>query len=112
MDCTFINDKVTVKALIDPKSYYSSISKALAQKIGLYITREFRLEYPAIKELDIDATNVSKKVMVRRWVSRKEVFISLPNIFDELKSLPLVIIDIKTFIVVDKPEYDLVLDNN
>ena len=40
VDCTFVNDKVTVKALIDPKSYYSSISKALVKKMDLYICRE------------------------------------------------------------------------
>ena len=65
VDCTFVDEKVTVKALIDPKSYYSSISKALAQKIGLYITREFGSEYPAVKELGIGTTNAGKKVMVR-----------------------------------------------
>src|SRR2546423_13788706 len=50
--------------------------------------------------------------MVRGWVSREEVSVSLPNIFDGLKSLPLVITDTETFVVVDKPEYDLVLGNN
>ena len=50
--------------------------------------------------------------MVRRWVNREEVFVSLPNIFDKLKLLPLVITDTETFVVVDKSEYDLVLDNN
>ena len=32
VDCTFVNDKVTVKALIDPKSYYSNISKVFTKK--------------------------------------------------------------------------------
>ncbi|CAB5376099.1 unnamed protein product [Rhizophagus irregularis] len=91
---------------------HNSISKALAQKIGLYITREFGSEYPAVKELGIGATNAGKKVMVRGWVSREEVSVSLPNIFDGLKSPPLVITDTETFVVVDKPEYDLVLGNN
>ena len=50
--------------------------------------------------------------MVRGWVSREEVSVSLPNIFDGLKLLPLVITDTETFVVVDKPEYDLVLGNN
>ena len=66
MNCTFVDDEVTVKALIDPNSMHNSISKALAQKIGLYITREFRSEYPAVKELGIGATNAGKKVMMRR----------------------------------------------
>src|SRR4051812_8244253 len=65
VDCTFVDDKVTVKALIDPNSMHNSISKALAQKIGLYITREFRSEYPAVIELGIGATNADKKVMER-----------------------------------------------
>ena len=112
LDCIFVNDKVTVKVLIDLNSIHNSISKALVQKIGLYITREFGSEYPIVKELDIGVTNTDKKVMVRGWVSRKEVSVSLPNIFDGLKSLPLVIIDTKTFVVVDKLEYDLVLGNN
>ncbi|CAG8597373.1 7533_t:CDS:1, partial [Funneliformis mosseae] len=41
----------------------NSISKAFAQKIGLYITREFGLEYSAVKELGIGTTNAGKKVM-------------------------------------------------
>src|SRR5215475_9867643 len=53
VDCTFIHDKVTVKALIDPKSKYNSISKALAKKMDLYISREFGSEYPAVKKLGI-----------------------------------------------------------
>jgi len=112
VDCTFVDDKVTVKALINPNSMHNSISKAFVQKIGLYITREFGSEYPAVKELGIGVTNAGKKVMVRGWVSREEVSVSLPNIFDGLKSLSLVITDTETFVVVDKPEYDLVLGNN
>ena len=50
--------------------------------------------------------------MIRGWVSREEVSIFLPNIFDELKLLSLVITDTETFVVVDKPEYDLVLGSN
>ena len=73
----------------------------LAQKIGLYITRKFRSEYPAVKKLGIGATNAGKKVMVRGWISREEVSISLPNIFYGLKSLLLVIMDTETFVVVD-----------
>src|ERR1044072_1075480 len=90
VDCTFIDDKVIIKALIDPNSMYNSISKILAQKIGLYITREFESEYSIVKELSIGVTNIGKKVIVREWVSREEVFISLPNIFDWLKLLPLI----------------------
>ncbi|CAG8523064.1 851_t:CDS:2 [Funneliformis mosseae] len=69
---------------------HNSISKTLIQKIGLYITREFESEYLAVKELDIDEQMLARK----------------------LKSLPLVIINTKTFVVIDKPEYDLVLGNN
>ncbi|CAB5356594.1 unnamed protein product [Rhizophagus irregularis] len=82
VECLFIYDKVTVKALIDPKSRYNSISKTLAQKIGLYITRIYGSEYPAVKDLGIGATNAGKKVMVRGWVRDEEVSISLPNIFE------------------------------
>ncbi|CAG8594096.1 2823_t:CDS:2 [Funneliformis mosseae] len=71
-----------------------------------------KLEYSTVKELSISITNTGKKVMVRGWVSREEVSISLPNIFVGLKSLPLVITDTETFVIIDKPEYDLVLDNN
>ncbi|CAG8716257.1 3684_t:CDS:1, partial [Funneliformis mosseae] len=88
---------------------HNSISKALAKKIGLYITREFRSKYPAVKELSISITNAGKKVMVREWISREEVSVSLPNIFNGLKLLPLIITDTETFVVVDKPEYNLIL---
>uniref|UniRef100_U9UGY1 Uncharacterized protein n=2 Tax=Rhizophagus irregularis TaxID=588596 RepID=U9UGY1_RHIID len=64
VDCTFVIDKITVKALIDPKSRYNSISKMLAQKIGLYVTRIYGSEYPAVKDLGIGATNAGKKVIV------------------------------------------------
>ena len=111
VECTFIHDKVTVKALIDPKSRYNSISKTLAQKIGLYITRIYGSEYPAVKDLGIGATNASKKVMVRGWVRDEEVSISLPNIF-ELKPPSYVGKSNEHFLVVDKPEYDVVLGNN
>ncbi|CAG8507414.1 10771_t:CDS:2 [Funneliformis mosseae] len=112
VDYTFVDEKVTIKALIDSKSYYSSISKAFAQKIDLYITREFRSEYPAVKEFSIGAINAGKKVIIRGWVNREEVSISLSNIFYELRSLLLIITDTENFVVVDKPEYDLVLGNN
>jgi len=36
----------------------------------------------------------------------------LPNIFDEIKPPSYLGMDTETFIVVDKPEYDLVLGNN
>ena len=111
MDCTFVIDKITVKALIDPKSRYNSISKILAQKIGLYITRIYGSEYPTVKDLGIGVTNAGKKVMVRGWVRDEVVSISLPNIF-ELKPLSYVGKSNKHFLVVDKPEYDMVLGNN
>jgi len=111
VECLFIYDKVIVKALIDPKSRYNSISKTLAQKIGLYITRIYGSEYPAVKDLGIGATNAGKKVMVRGWVRDEEVSISLPNIF-ELKPLSYVRKSNEHFLVVDKPEYDVVLGNN
>ena len=41
VDCTFIDSKPTIKALIDPKSQYNSISKTLAKKMDLYISREW-----------------------------------------------------------------------
>src|SRR6266487_3090565 len=112
VNCTFVNDEATVKALIDPNSMHNSISKALAQKISLYITREFGSEYPAVKELGIGATNAGKKVMVRGWVHRENVSVTLSNIFDGLKPPSYLGTDTATFVVVDKPEYDLVLGNN
>jgi hypothetical protein len=71
VDCTFVDDKVTVKALINPKSYYSSISKVLTKKMDLYISREYGSRYPAVRDLGIGTTNASKKVMRRRWVDRE-----------------------------------------
>ena len=65
MNCTFTRAKVTVKVLIDPKSFHGSISKALAKKIDLYISKEYGSRYPAIRDLDIGTTNASKKVMRR-----------------------------------------------
>src|SRR5438874_7617995 len=53
VECTFVDAKVTVKALIDPKSRLNSISKVLARKMGLYISREFGSKYPAVKSLGI-----------------------------------------------------------
>ncbi|RHZ88081.1 hypothetical protein Glove_26g164 [Diversispora epigaea] len=58
VDCTFILGKTTVKALIDPKSYFSNISKELAKKLDCYISRDFGGSgYPAVKELGIGAIN-------------------------------------------------------
>ena len=112
MNCIFVDDKVTVKVLIDSNSMHNSINKALAQKIDLYIIREFGSEYPAVKEFGISATNAGKKVMVRGWVYRENIFVTLPNIFDGLKFPSYLRMNIVTFVVVDKPEYDLVLGNN
>ena len=108
VDCTFTHAKVTVKALIDPKSFYSSISKALAKKMDLYISREYGSRYPAVRDLSIGITNAGKKVMRKGWIDREEVSVTLPNIFDEIVSSYLGI-DTANFVVVDKPEYDLVL---
>src|SRR6266542_3802001 len=82
VDCTFVYEKVTVKALIDPKSYYSSISKALAKKMDLYISREGGSGFPAVQRLGIGATNAGKKVMIRGWLQREKVSVTLPNIFN------------------------------
>jgi hypothetical protein len=59
--------------------------------MDLYITRMYRSKYLTVKDLGIGTTNAGKKVM----------------------STPLHIweIDTKSFVVVDKPEYDLVLGN-
>ena len=109
VNCTFIRAKVTVKALIDSKSFHGSISKALAQKMGLYISREYGSGYPAVRDLGINVTNASKKVMRRGWVDRKEVSVTLPNIFDGIVSPLYFGNDTANFVVLDKPEYDLVL---
>ena len=109
VDCTFIDSKTIVKTLIDPKYKYGSISKALAQKIDLYITRMYGSKYLAVKDLGIGATNAGKKVMRRGWVDREEVSVTLPNIFDEIVPPSYLGIDTANFVVVDKPEYDLVL---
>jgi hypothetical protein len=109
VNCIFIQAKVTVKALIDPKSYHGSISKALAQKMDLYISREYGSGYPAVRDLGIGATNAGKKVMRRGWVDREKVSVALPNIFDEIVPPSYLGIDTANFVVVDKPEYDLVL---
>ncbi|CAG8687894.1 11562_t:CDS:2 [Funneliformis mosseae] len=78
-----VNDgctEVTVKALIDPKFFHGSISKTLAKKMDLYISREYGSRYPAVRDLGIGATNAGKKGM-----------------------------DTANFVVIDKSEYDLVL---
>ncbi|CAG8699074.1 27268_t:CDS:2, partial [Racocetra persica] len=46
--------------------------------------------FPAIQSLGIGATNAGKKVMIRGWLQREK----------------------ETFIVVNKPEYDLILGSN
>ncbi|RGB22351.1 hypothetical protein C1646_776229 [Rhizophagus diaphanus] len=50
--------------------------------------------------------------MVRGWLQRENVSVTLPNIFDGLKPPSYLGMDTETFVVVDKPEYDLVLGNN
>ncbi|CAG8638537.1 11189_t:CDS:1, partial [Ambispora gerdemannii] len=63
VDCLFINSKTTIKALIDPKFQYISISKALAKKMYLYIFREWGSRYPVVEKLGVGATNTGKNVM-------------------------------------------------
>ncbi|CAG8664970.1 4761_t:CDS:1, partial [Diversispora eburnea] len=41
VDCKFVDNNITVKAIIDSKSHYSNISKALAKKLDCYISRDF-----------------------------------------------------------------------
>ena len=72
MDYTFTRIKVTVKVLIDPKSFHGSISKMLAKKMDLYISREYGSRYPAVRDLGIGATNASKKVMRRGELIEKK----------------------------------------
>uniref|UniRef100_U9TB27 F-box domain-containing protein n=1 Tax=Rhizophagus irregularis (strain DAOM 181602 / DAOM 197198 / MUCL 43194) TaxID=747089 RepID=U9TB27_RHIID len=69
---------------------------------------EFGSRYPTVKELAIGTPNADKKVMIRGWIKREKVAVTLPNIFDGLKPPSYLGIDTKTFVVVDKPEYDLV----
>ncbi|CAG8637628.1 1035_t:CDS:1, partial [Diversispora eburnea] len=109
VDCTFIDSKTTIKALIDPKSQYNSISKALAKKMDLYISREYGSRYLAVIDCDIGATNAGKKVIRRGWIDREKVSVTLPNIFDDIVPPSYLGIDTAYFVVVDKPEYDLVL---
>ncbi|CAG8620592.1 4426_t:CDS:1 [Ambispora gerdemannii] len=109
VDCTFVDKNTTVKALIDPKFQHSSISKTLAKKMDLYISREYGSRYPAVKDLGIGATNAGKKVMRRGWIDREKVSVTLPNIFDNIVPPSYLGIDTANFVVVDKPEYDLVL---
>ena len=109
VDCTFVDKNTTVKALIDPKSQYGSISKTLAKKMDLYISREYGSRYPAVIDLGIGATNAGKKVMRRGWIDREKVSVTLPNIFDDIVPPSYLGIDTASFVVVDKPEYDLVL---
>ncbi|CAG8530640.1 2751_t:CDS:1, partial [Dentiscutata heterogama] len=73
---------------------------------------EFGSRYPTVVELSINATNASKKMMVKEWVYRENVSVSLPNIFDRLKLSSYLGMDTATFVVIDKPEYDLVLGNS
>ncbi|CAG8665556.1 10821_t:CDS:1, partial [Paraglomus occultum] len=74
----------------------------------LYITRTDGSKYLAVGALGIGATNAGKKVMVRGWLRDKDVSISLPNIF-ELEPSSYLRKSYEHFLVVDKPEYDLVL---
>ena len=51
VDYTFVIDEITVKALIDPKFYYSSISKALVKKMDIYISREGGSGFPEVQSM-------------------------------------------------------------
>ncbi|CAG8628607.1 7412_t:CDS:1, partial [Paraglomus occultum] len=55
--------------------------------MDFYISRMHGSKYPAVEDLGIGATNASKKVMVRGWTDKKNISVSLPNIF-ELKPIP------------------------
>ena len=78
--------------------------------MDLYITRIYGSKYPTVKDLGIGATNAGKKVMMRRsWIDREKVSVTLPNIFDEIVPPSYFGKDTANFVVVDKPEYDLVL---
>ncbi|CAG8453118.1 14756_t:CDS:2 [Cetraspora pellucida] len=95
VDCSFIDSKTTVKALIDPKFQYNSISKALARKMDLYITRMDGSKYLVVEALGIGVTNAGKKVMPLADLGPSSY---LGNSYEH-------------FLVVDKPEYDLVLES-
>ncbi|CAG8608041.1 5379_t:CDS:2, partial [Diversispora eburnea] len=117
VNCIFIHRKTTVKTLIDPKSRYSSISKALVRKMDCYISRNFgRSGYPAVKELGIGAINSGKKVMVRGWIHNVKTSISIPDIFElepQKSPLPQSLNELyENFLVLDKPEYELVLEKH
>jgi hypothetical protein len=81
--------------------------------MGLYISKEFGSKYSAVKSLDIGATNAGKKVIVRGWLYGKKIFISILDIFDlksQSNTLPQCLgKSFKKFLVVNNPEYDLVL---
>src|SRR5437879_6512622 len=76
--------------------------------MDLYISREWGSRYPAVEKLGVGVTNASKKVMVRGWTDKENISVSLPNIF-ELKPPSYSEKSYEYFVVVDKPEYDLVL---
>ncbi|CAB4382017.1 unnamed protein product [Rhizophagus irregularis] len=79
--------------------------------MDIYISREGGSGFPAVQRLGIGATNARKKVMIRGWLQREKVSVTLPNIFDGIKPC-IRKIDTETFVVVDKSEYDVVLGNN
>ncbi|RHZ43894.1 hypothetical protein Glove_822g2 [Diversispora epigaea] len=76
--------------------------------MDLYISRDWGSRYPAVEKLGVGATNAGKKVMVRGWTDKENISVSLPNIF-ELKPPSYLGKSYMYFVVIDKPEYDLVL---
>ncbi|CAG8437347.1 2810_t:CDS:2 [Diversispora eburnea] len=83
VDCKFIYENIAIKALIVPKSQFNSISKKLAKRLDFYIHKMYGSKYPAMKTLGKGATNDGKKAKTYTH-----------------------------FLVIDKPEYDLVLDED
>ncbi|CAG8577887.1 4415_t:CDS:2, partial [Diversispora eburnea] len=64
------------------------------------------------KRLIVDCTFIASKTTVKALIdpkSREKVSVTLPNIFDDIVPPSYLEIDTANFVVVDKPEYDLVL---
>ncbi|CAG8613269.1 11647_t:CDS:2, partial [Diversispora eburnea] len=64
VDCKFVDNNIIIKTIINLKSHYSNISKALVKKLNCYISRDFgRSGYSTVKELGINVINSGKKIM-------------------------------------------------